>query len=204
MAFARHMVPSQLDSAGRRMEILRTAASIFCSKGFHGTSMSEIAKAVGLTKAGLYYYVEGKEELLFSIVTFGMDRLEGWIEAAKELPEPAQQLRHVLESHAVAITQDGSAITLLVNEVTALSAEHRARIELRQRGYFDFVRATLLGLQERGQLTDVDPTVAAFGVLGSVLWVARWFRPNGRLSGAEVADQIANLALQGVLKKETP
>ena len=204
MALARHTAPSQLDAVSRRTEILRTAAEIFCLKGFHGTSMSEIAKAVGLTKAGLYYYVEGKEELLFSIVTFGMDRLEGWIEAAKELPEPAQQLRHVLESHAAAITEDGSAITLLVNEVEALSAGHRAWIESRQRGYFDFVRATLFELQERGQLTDVDPTVAAFGVLGAVLWVARWYRANGRLSGEEVADQIASLALPGVLKKETP
>ena len=203
MTFAREIAPSPLDPANRRTEILRAAAEIFCSKGFHGTSMSEIAKAVGLTKAGLYYYVEGKEELLFSIVAFGMDRLEGWIAAARELEEPAQQLRHVLESHAAAITQDGSAITLLVNEVGALSSDHRARIELRQRGYFDFVRRTLLGLQERGQLADVDPTVAAFGVLGSVLWVARWYRANGRLSGAQVAEHIANLALKGVLKKET-
>jgi AcrR family transcriptional regulator len=204
MVLARHTAPSQLDPAERKAEILRTAAENFCAKGFHGTSMSEIAKAVGLTKAGLYYYVEGKEELLFSIVTSGMDRLEAWIEAAKELPEPASRLRHVLESHAAAITEDGSAITLLVNEVEALSDNHRARIERRQRGYFDFVRATLVALQERGQLTDVDPTVAAFGVLGSVLWVARWYRTNGRLSGEEVANQIASLALRGVLKKDSP
>ena len=65
------------------------------------------------------------------------------------------------------------------------------------------VRGTLLELRERGEMSPVDPTVGAFGVLGSVLWVARWFRPGGRLSGSEVADEIAEIALMGLLRKET-
>lgn len=203
MTLARPMAPTASDSEDKKTEILRTAAEIFCARGFHATSMSEVAKAVGLTKAGLYYYVKGKEDLLFSIVTFGMDRLESWIEQARRLDEPQDRLRLVLRSHASAITQDGSAITLLVDEVEALSDKHRERIERRQRGYFDFVRRTLLELREEGKLATVDPTVAAFGVLGSVLWIARWFRSDGRLSGTEVAEEIAEIALTGLLKKET-
>lgn len=191
------------DAEDKQTEILRTAARIFCSKGFHAASMSEVAKAVGLTKAGLYYYVEGKEELLFSIVSYGMDRLEGWIDTARALDDPRERIRSVLHSHASAITQDGSAITLLVDELEALSAGHRSRIEIRQREYFEFVRRALVTLEQRGELLGVDPTVAAFGLLGSVLWIARWYRTGGRLEGAQVADQITDFALKGLLKKET-
>ena len=186
------------DADRKKTEILRQAAEIFCAQGFHATSMSEVAEAVGLTKAGLYYYVKGKEDLLFSIVTFGMDRLESWIEDAREAPEPVDRLRRVLRSHAAAITQDGSAVTLLVDEVEALSPEHRRLIEARQRRYFEFVRDTLVEIGGADERSGIDPTVAAFGVLGSVLWLARWYRPDGRLSAAQVAEELTEFALKGL------
>ena len=62
------------DTLDRKTEILRQAAEIFSAKGYHAASMSEVAEAVDLTKAGLYYHVDGKEELLFSIVNYGMYR----------------------------------------------------------------------------------------------------------------------------------
>ena len=189
-------------AATRKSEILRRAAEIFCAKGFHAASMSEIADAVELTKAGLYYHVDGKEDLLFSIVSYGMDRLEGWIDRARDLPDAQARLRAVIHDHAASITSDGTAITLLVDAVDGLRPDHRRRIRERQRAYVEFIQDTLSELREEGRLADVDPDVAAFALLGSVMWIARWYRRDGRLTGEQIADEITELGLSGVLKKE--
>lgn len=185
----------------RRAEILRMAAEIFCQKGYHATSMGEVAEAVELTKAGLYHYVEGKEDLLFSIVSFGMDRLEGWIDAARQVDDPERRLESLVSAHAAAITLDGSAITLLVDGAEGLKPDHRRSIRARQRAYVEFVRENLEQLQADGRLKPVDTTVAAFSLLGAVMWTARWYRPDGRLSGTQVSEQIAEIALRGFLKQ---
>ena len=194
---------SSVAEPDRAAAIFRTAAEIFQRKVYHATAMCEFADAVDLTKAGLYYYVKGKEDLLFAIMSFAMDRLEGWVEAARVCAEPEQRLRSIIASHARGIALDGNAITLLVDETEALHPEHRERIRRRQRGYYEFIRDNVAALGAAGR-TGVDPTVAAFGILGLVMWLARWYRPGGALGGDEVARQVTAMALEGILRREAP
>ena len=93
-----------------------------------------------------------------------------------------------------------SAIAQLVDEVRALPPPVRKRVEERMRAYVDLVRETLVELRSAGRLRDVDPTVATFSVIGTILWLPRWFRQNGRLSQEQVANQIADIALVGLLR----
>ena len=185
----------------RAAAIFRTAAEIFQRKGYHATPMGEIADAVDLTKAGLYYYVKGKEDLLFAIMSFAMDRLEGWVEAARSCAGPEQRLRSIIGSHARGIALDGNAITLLVDETEALLPEHRERIRRRQRAYYEFIRDNVAELGAAGQ-SDLDPTVGAFGILGLVMWLARWYHRDGELDGDEVARQVTAMALDGILNQK--
>ena len=184
----------------RAAVIFRTAAEIFQRKGYHATAMGEIADAVDLTKAGLYYYVKGKEDLLFAIMSFAMDRLEGWVEVARGCGSPEQRLRSIIGSHALGITKEGNAITLLVDETEALAPEHREKIRARQRAYYEFIRDNVAELGTAGR-SALDPTVAAFGILGLLMWLARWYRRDGKLGGDEVARQITAMALDGVLAR---
>jgi AcrR family transcriptional regulator len=184
----------------RAAAIFRTAAEIFERKGYHATAMGEIADAVDLTKAGLYYYVKGKEDLLFAIMSFAMDRLEGWVEEARACPDPEQRLRSIIGNHARGIAVDGNAITLLVDETEALEPERRERIRRRQRAYYEFIRDNVAELGSGGR-SGLDPRVGAFGILGLLMWLARWYRRGGELGGEEVARQITAMALDGVLSK---
>ena len=94
----------------RRAEIYRNAARIFHRKGYHATSINDIAAAVGLTKAGLYYYIKGKQDLLFAIMSFAMDQLdEQVIEPARRHEDPETRLHTIVACHARLITQDSSA-----------------------------------------------------------------------------------------------
>jgi len=80
------------------------------------------------------------------------------------------------------------------------ASEMTPLLEERMRAYFDLVRDTLRELRAQGRLRSVDPTVAAFGLIGTILWLPRWFRQNGRLSQEQVARQIADIALGGLLR----
>ena len=199
MATVRAFAPPPLQS--RRAEICRTAAQIFRDRGYDATSVSDIARALGITKAGLYHYFESKEALLFEITAYGLDRVrDEVILPARAVRDPEARLRQLVIRHARIATQGRGAIAQLVDEVRALPPPARKRVEERMRAYFDLVRDTLVELRSAGRLRDVDPTVATFSLIGTILWLPRWFRQNGRLSQERVANEIANIALGGLLR----
>jgi len=189
----------------RRAEICRTAAQIFRERGYDATSVSDIARALGITKAGLYHYFESKEALLFEITAYGLDRVrDDVIAPVRTMRDPEERLRELVVRHACIATHGRGAVAQLVDEVRALPAANRKVLEERMRLYFDLVRDTLKELRALGRLRNVDPTVATFGLIGTILWLPRWFRQNGRLTQEQVAHQIADIALGGLLKEKVP
>jgi AcrR family transcriptional regulator len=192
--------PNRLD------QIYYVAAKIFCDKGYDATSMSDIAEAVGITKAGIYHYVKSKQDLLFAIMNFGMDRLETYvITPARAVTDAEQRLRNVIHNHALLIIEGSapegySPLTVLNDEMAGLTPIHRRKVQQRKRAYLDLLRDTLRQLKEEGKLKDVDITVASFSLFGMLLWLSRWYRPDGKLTGEEVANEIEKIALGGMLR----
>lgn len=192
---------AKIEENNRLGQICTTAAEIICAKGYDATSLNDIADAVGLTKPGLYHYITGKESLLFTIMNYGMQRLEEEvIEPARQIADPEQRLRTILVKHARLITERGKALTILVDEVAALTPAHRRAITKRKRAYYEFLRDTLKELQAEGKLRDVDVTVAAFCLFGMLLTLSRWYRPDGRLTSEQVAEEVAKIAFHGILR----
>lgn len=187
----------------RLAEIYRTAAQIILRKGYDATSVNDIANALGMTKAGLYHYINGKKELLYDIMNFGLGELDEEVAApAKTIADPAARLRFIVASHARLVTRGQGAITILVDEVTALTPAQHRKITHRKRAYFDYLRDTLDELKSAGKLQDVDTTAATFSLLGMVNWLSRWFRHGGTLTEEQAAEQIVRIALHGLLRPE--
>ena len=188
----------------RRAEIYRTAAQIILSKGYDATSVNDIANALGMTKAGLYHYISGKKELLFDIMNFGMDELhEEVVIPALATPDVGARLRCMIINHALLVTRGEGAVTIIVDEVTALTPAQNRKVTQRKRAYVDFLRDTLNQLKAEGKLHDVDTTAAAFSLLGMILWLSRWFRQDGTLTAEQVAEEIVKIAFHGLLRPET-
>ncbi len=184
----------------RTIDIYVKAAEIFHEQGFDATSMSNIAAAVELTKAGLYYYIESKEDLLFAIMNYAMERLETMvIEPSRQIADSRQRLENIITRHGRLLTEGNKAITILTDEIEGLKPKHRKEILDRKRVYFDFVRETLEALQATGQLRPVNTTVATFSLFGTLLWLPRWFRPDGPLSSEQVIEEITRIASGGLL-----
>src|SRR5262245_35343028 len=147
----------------RLAEVYRTAAQIILRKGYDATSISDIANALGMTKAGLYHYISGKKELLFDIMNFGLDELdEDVANPAVSIPDPVERLRFIIDSHAQLVTRGQGAITILVDEITALSPAQSRIITRRKREYFNRLRELLNTLKAEGALQDVNTTAATF------------------------------------------
>jgi AcrR family transcriptional regulator len=184
----------------RLAEIYRTSAQIILRKGYDATSINDIANALGMTKAGLYHYINGKKELLFDIMNFGLDELDEEVATpASEIQEPVERLRFIIASHAKLVTRGQGAITILVDEITALTPAQNRIITRRKREYFNRLRELLSALKEEGKLQDVDTTAATFSLLGMISWLSRWFRHDGKMTQEQVAEQITKIALSGLL-----
>lgn len=188
----------------RLAEVYRTAAQIILRKGYDATSINDIANALGMTKAGLYHYINGKKELLFDIMNFGLDELDEEVSTpACSIADPSARLRFIIASHAQLVTRGQGAITILVDEITALPPAQNRIITRRKREYFDRLRDVLNELKSQGKLHDVDTTAATFSLLGMINWLSRWFRLDGDLTQEQVAEQITRIALNGLLRPES-
>jgi hypothetical protein len=138
-------------------------------------------------------------------MTYGLDRVRDEVVVpAREVGDPEDRLRQIVLRHARIATRGRGAVAQLNDEIRALPPALRRQIEERMRSYVELVRGTLVDLETRGRLREVDPTVAAFSLLGMILWLPRWFRQNGRLTQEQVAREITEIALAGLLRPRAP
>ena len=190
-----------VQSDGRAAEVYRTAAEMILQKGYDATSVSDIAAALGITKAGLYHYIHGKTQLLFDIMQYGLDQLDREVaQPAKEIADAETRLRFMIAMHARIVTRGHGAVTILVDEARALTPAQNRKVTRRKRDYLDFLRATLREMNGERKLRDVDVTVAAFSLLGMINWLSRWYQPDGALDEEQIAEQIVDFALNGLIR----
>jgi TetR/AcrR family transcriptional regulator, cholesterol catabolism regulator len=188
-------------SVDRAQEIYLTAAQLFVEKGVESTSLADIAAALNITKAGLYYYFESKQELLYRIVTLGLDSVKNEVlDPAREIEDAEERLKFIILNHARLAAEGNHAVIIISHEINSLSFTQREAILKRRRDYFEFVRDTLVELQKDEKLYEIDITTATFTLFGMILWLSRWFRPNGKLSVEKVCRDVCEMALKGLLR----
>ncbi len=198
-----HKPPTVSDDQ-RAVDIYRKAAEILHTRGFNATSMGDIAEQVDLTKGGLYYYIKGKEALLFAIMNFAMDLIEKEVMApAEEVKDPRDRLALIVAGHIRLVLRDPCTMALLVNEDESLSGEHRPKINARKRTFVTFLRTTVEAvLAENPKSNEAavpDSAVITFSLLGMIHWTIRWYNPEGKLDSEEIIGQMTRLALRGLL-----
>ena len=192
--------PSRLNA--RRAQILEKAAHLFCVKGYDSTSMSDIADEVGITKAGLYYFVESKEHLLYLITDYGLDLLdETVVQPLSAHDDPRALLDELIKLHAHMVLNRPREVTIILHERTALTGVYREKILQRKKEYIDYVRNLLIRLQEIGVARrDLDPTAATFFLLGALNWIYQWYKVDGPLTEEQLVSELTELFTKGFLK----
>jgi TetR/AcrR family transcriptional regulator, cholesterol catabolism regulator len=183
-----------------RDEILDAAAQIFSQKGYHGTSMQDIALAVHLQKASLYYHVSSKQEILFDLLNRALDILIERVSSAIDgVDSPEVKLRSAMTAYLGTLSDHQNLAAILLLEHRSLEPDYKDR-HIRRRDRFEQVWRDLIQEgKERGVFTCSDASLSARALLGVMNWAVTWFRNDGELSASDIADQFANLFLDGLV-----
>jgi TetR/AcrR family transcriptional regulator, cholesterol catabolism regulator len=192
----------------RQRQIYLEAAKLFQERGYGGMSMSDLAEAVNLTKAGLYHSITNKEDLLFTIVQYGMDDFEEQVfDPCRDIEDPLERLRTALTLHVRNVMRvrngNGNPITSAVEQTFGLSPERARLIARRKKEYMYFVRDALEDLRKEGRLLKtVDTTIASLTLIGMVMGAHKWYKGGGRLSADVVTRQVVSMGLRSVVRPE--
>ena len=188
--------------AARHDQLLEVATHLFKEKGYHDTSMQDLADALGMQKASLYYYIESKQDLLYRLLdrAFALMRIQIDEIYASGLPS-AEKLRQALTNHAVTVMDNLNLISVYLNEYRNLPPR-RLRQVLRVRKHYEQVLMQIVqdGIAS-GDFRPVDVKMTVFSLLGTLNWTHQWFSPEGALSSQEVAAILVDLALYGLVAR---
>jgi len=184
----------------RHRQILETAARLICEKGYEGASIQDIADACNLTKAGLYHHIRSKEHLLLEIQNYGMDVFEEQVlSQVVAIADPVERLKTCMEKNVLLVTQGWSKeVTIILHEHATLTGDARAQINARKKRYVRFLESSFAEAIRAGRIRAVNPTVAAFSFLGMVLWIYKWFRPDGKIDAQQLAHELQDLFFGGL------
>lgn len=195
---ARTTSPEKINA--QRLKVLEKAAELFAEKGFHATSVDDIAKALNLTKGSVYYYIPTKDEILFQVHDYALDLLLENAEAIIKSDDPPDlKLRRIITSHILSNVTEMSVVAALLQMQFALTGEGRAKIVEKRDRYDRILRQVIRdGINQR-LFIKCDPTMVSFFILGFINYIPQWYKEGGRLSKQAIADQFADLALRAIL-----
>lgn len=183
----------------QRSDIIQAAAQIFRQKGYHGTSMQDIADAVHLQKASLYHHISGKQEILIDILDRALDLLIEDIEAvARSGVKPEEKVRQAMQAYVGRLTEDTDLAAVLMQEHRSLPADLQAAHIARRDRLESLWRQIIQEGIQSGDFRYSDEVLATFALLGVLNWMITWYRPSGRLSAQEIANQFGDILLKGI------
>lgn len=183
-----------------REELMDIAARMFDESGFDRVSMAMIASEVGLGRSAVYHYFSSKDEILAAIIDSEANKPVNRMRLLAREPDktPTERLRNVVTDGVVRRLSSGSRFVRLARLEAQIPPDLRADYNKSRRAIFDeYVQLIDEGIAAR-EFRAVDSHIAAFGIIGMGTWTSRWFNPKGRMTSAEVAAVIADLALASV------
>jgi len=187
----------------RRTELTREAARLFAEKGYHGTSIGDLAEAMGVQKASLYHHIESKADLLWEVARDGADAFHAALDAVPDTLRPVEKIRAALRAHLRVVAEQLDIATVFVREWRYLDAGRREEFVAERRRYEERIRALFRDGVEQSELrTDLDVTVAALVFLSAANWAYTWLQP-GRDTDA-LADRFFDLLVDGMRGYATP
>ncbi len=200
-------MPEAAESGPRRGEATRqaieeAAIDLFAERGYHATSMREIAAAAGIQPAAIYHWFPSKESILTWLQDDFIDQLETAVNAAVEAADdPAGELAAAVREHVLFHGRNPRAAFVTDSEIRALSPEPKSRLIARRDAYEAMFKGMIERGLEAGEFEVSDPAVASYAILLQCTGVALWYDPAGALSLERVAEIHVELVLGSVQAK---
>jgi TetR/AcrR family transcriptional regulator, cholesterol catabolism regulator len=189
----------QAKPATRLEEVLQSAANIFFAKGFHATSIEDVARDVGMLKGSLYYYIKSKDDLLFQLLLAGIEDSDAYI--ARQIDtdgDPLEQLERAIRAQIDYIIKNRVQFGLFLHEFDSLSGKRQHKlISVMSRYNSRFVELVKRG-QDQGEIIEGEPWVIVNGILGMCNWLYRWYDTDEISNPEQVKQVFLRMLLQGI------
>jgi len=183
--------------SARRTELTREAARLFAEKGYHGTSIGDIAEAMGVQKGSVYAHIESKQGLLWAIASEGAEAFHAALDAVPESARASERIRLALHAHLRVVSEQLDVATVFTREWRYLDDERREAFVAERRRYEERIRELFRDARDEGELrSDLDTSIAALLFLSSANWAYTWLQP-GRDTDA-LADRFFALLVDGM------
>src|SRR6266568_1020797 len=183
--------------SARRNELTRTAARLFAEKGYHGTSIGDLAQALGVQKGSVYAHIESKADLLWEVAREGATAFHVALDTVPDEGRIVERIRSALRAHLRVVAEQIDIATVFVREWRYLEGERREQFVAERRRYEERFRALFREGRELGELrTDLDDGSAALLTLSAANWAYTWLRSGSATD--ELADRFTALLLDGI------
>ena len=185
---------ARLGSAAR---IRQAAVRLFKARGYHGTSVRDLAEALGIEPASLYHHFPSKEAILVDVFERTMDDMQdGLYQAVASATTPSAQLRNVVRTHVLSHIQRQDEAFVSHSELRSLTPAHHRRIIAKRDRYEQSMRDLLAAGVKAGEFEIADIGVTTIAILMMCSGVSDWFTRRGRLKPDKVADRYAEMVLR--------
>jgi len=192
------------DREVKREAVIRAAAREFNLKGYHNTSLDDIAARLEVTKPTVYYYVTSKEQLLFECFVAGVEQIRAAFREVRDLAVPARErLNAVLRHYGEAVASEFGWCMVRAEDQDLPPAMSRHIKTLKSEIDHGIRRLIKEGVQD-GSIASCDPKMTAFALAGALNWIAHWYREDRSLTGAEIADAFVTVFEGGLRPRSTP
>ncbi|HEY7218090.1 MAG TPA: TetR/AcrR family transcriptional regulator [Candidatus Binatia bacterium] len=199
-------MPIRVEPATRHYDetlqkILKCSAKIFAEKGFHHTSVRDIARATKMSLSGLYYYFTTKEELLYLIQErCFLTLLQRWEPAMAADTDVRARIRAFAENHLSFFLHNMPEMKVMAHEDESLTGEFNEKILVLKRRYVKVIMDLIGELRDREGDKGIDLRVATFALFGMMNWIYTWYQPKRDLPPPQLVEQMLRIYFFGLLK----
>src|SRR5689334_13469238 len=189
--------------SARKGELTRAAARLFAEKGYHGTSIGDLAQALGVQKGSLYAHIESKADLLWEVASEGAAAFHAALDGVPDEGPVVERIRAALRAHLKVVAEQLDVATVFIREWRYLEGERREAFLSERRRYEERFRALFREGRELGELrTDLDDGTATLLALSAANWAYTWIRPDTDTD--ELADRFYDVLLDGMRGYASP
>ncbi|MEK6299478.1 MAG: TetR/AcrR family transcriptional regulator [Acidobacteriota bacterium] len=186
------------------VHVLKTSAAIFAEKGYHSTSIRDIARATEMSLSGLYYYFRSKDELLFLIQDYCFSTvIDDCHKLIEGIEDPVHRLKLLIENHLHYFVHNMNEMKVLSHEANSIGGDLFKKVNSKKRQYVDLVMALLEEIAREHRVSGVDLRVATFSLFGMMNWIYNWYDPRKDVDVAGLSNNITRIFLSGLLGDKT-
>ena len=197
--------PSESLREAKRLSILSAAAKIFNERGYHNTAMADVAEAIGVSKPFLYYYLKDKEDILYECSRIATEQMHAMLADVRKAEVTGwQRIEMAFRGYAEIMTTDFGVCLIRNSAPGSLPSNSREKLWAGRRRLNKEIEVFIAQGIADGSIRTCDPKTLSFALFGAFNWMTIWYRANGRLRPATIADNFLDIVARGVVPPATP